>query len=40
MPKLTLTKEERKTASEYGYNLGVQYRQRLIAWIKNLFRRS
>jgi len=40
MPKIIPSKEERKASSEYGYQLGEEYRRRLIAWIKKLFGRS
>ena len=37
MPQIMPTKEQRKVATEFGYNKGVEYRKRLIAWIKKLF---
>lgn len=40
MPKLIPPKEDRDAVTEYGYELGVIYRKRLIAWFKNLFRRG
>jgi hypothetical protein len=33
------TKEQKEVATEYGYELGVYYRKKLIAWFRNLFKR-
>lgn len=40
MVKLMPEKEEKAQAVDFGYNLGVYYRKKLIAWLKRLFRLS
>ncbi len=38
MPKIIPEKEQMEAAEDFGYELGVMYRKRLIAWLKKLFR--